>query len=122
MMPIPSGDEPPRIDAVDEAAADRQGDERPDAARRQHPAGGERVVAEEVLRVEGQEQEARVEPEADDGHEEGAERERPVREDPQVDERVGDAKLPQHEGVSATTATTTRVMIADESNQSSRSP
>ena len=94
----PDRDEPPRVDPVDQAAADGEGDERPDPARRQHPARGEGVVAQEMLRVEGEEHEAPVEPEADQRHQERAERERSVREHAQVDDGIGHRQLPPDEG------------------------
>ena len=97
-MSTPKHQEPALIDAVHEPAHDDEHECLADSARRQDEARGPGVVAHELLREEGRQQHARVEPEAREGHRHRAEGEVPVREDGEVDKQLQDSQLADHEG------------------------
>src|SRR2546426_510123 len=89
--------EPPMLRIRLNAAGDDERDQVADASRGQHGARAPRVVAEELLRVEGQQQHARVEAEHRGGDEGGADGEVAVGEHREVHDRIGRGQLAPHE-------------------------
>ncbi len=68
-----------------------------DTARRQHQSRGPGVVAHQLLRVEGEQDGARVEAEAHRDHDHGSDREVAVVEDGEVQDRLLRGELPDQE-------------------------
>ena len=92
-----AGDEDTLVHPRHQAARDDQRDQVPHSARPQDGAGVPRVVGHELLRVEGDEEHARVEPEPHHHDERRARGEVPVGEDAQIEDGLARRQLADDE-------------------------
>ena len=90
-------EEPALVDARDQPARDEERDHVADAAGSEHDPRRPRVVAHQLLRVEGEQHGARVEAEPDGGHHDRSHREVSVVEHREVQDRLGRRQLAHEE-------------------------